>query len=214
MILIIYLSFIYVDFFNIKTESSMNSLKYLSIVFCFLITLIWSENSTNKKDLKLLQIGMFFTLIADLFLVILDYHLAGVITFSIVQMMYIIRYTEGEAYKIIKRLIEIFILISIIYFLINRYIIRLEFLIALGFFYSICILISILKSIKAAKYGIYPNPNKSMIVWGMILFALCDLNVALARIKSIHNISSSLIWLFYVPSQVLLSLSGYKYGKN
>lgn len=211
MILIIYLSFIYVGFFYIKTKLSMNILKYLSIVFCFLITLIWSENSINTKDLKLLQMGMFFTLIADLFLVILDYHIAGVITFSIVQMVYITRYTEGKSYKIIKRLIEVFILISITCFLINRYIIKIEFLIAVGLFYSICILISILESIKAAKKGIYPNLNKNMIVWGMILFALCDLNVGLSRIESIHNISSKLIWIFYLPSQVLLSLSSYKY---
>lgn len=211
MILIIYISFIYVDSFNIKTKASMNILKYLSIVLCFLITLVWSKNSINKEDLKLLQMGMFFTLIADLFLVILDYHIAGVMTFSIVQMVYIRRYTEGKAYKIIKRLIEVFILISISYFLINRYLIKFEFLIALGLFYSICILISILKSIEASKKGIYPNLNKHMIVWGMILFALCDLNVGLSRIESIHNISSKLIWIFYLPSQVLLSLSGYKY---
>ena len=36
----------------------------------------------------------------------------------------------------------------------------------------------------------------------MILLTLCDLNVALSRIESIHNISSGLIWIFYIPSQV------------
>lgn len=211
IILIIYISFISVEIFKIETKISMNSIKYISIVFCFLITLISKENIINKRDIKLLQIGMFFTLIADLFLVILDYHIAGVITFAIVQMIYITRYTEGKSSYIIKGLIGGFISISIIYFVINRYVIKFEYLILIGFFYAICIFISILKSIEARKKNTYPKPNKNMIIWGMILFALCDLNVALARIESIHNISSSLIWIFYLPSQVLLSLSGYKY---
>lgn len=211
IILIIYITFISVELFKIRTNISMNIIKYISIGLCFLISLISNENVINKRDINLLRLGMFFTLIADLFLVILDYHIAGVLTFSVVQMIYITRYTEGESNHIIKSLIGAFILMSISYFGINRYLMKFEYLILIGFFYSICILISIVKSIEAGNKNIYPNLNKNMLIWGMILFALCDLNVALARIESIHNISSSLIWIFYLPSQVLLSLSGYKY---
>lgn len=74
-----------------------------------------------------------------------------------------------------------------------------------------CILTGILKSIEAGRKNIYLNPNRNMVIWGMILFALCDINVALTRIKSLNEISFSLIWIFYLPSQVLLSLSGYKF---
>ena len=175
------------------------------------MTLISNENVINKRDINLLRMGMFFTLIADLFLVILDYHIAGVLMFCLVQIIYIIRYTEGKSNNIIRRLIGAFILLSISYFWINKYIVKFEYLILIGFFYGICIFISMLKSIEAGKMDIYPKLNKNMIIWGMALFALCDLNVALARIESIHNISSSLIWIFYLPSQVLLSLSVYKY---
>lgn len=211
IILIIYICFISVELFHIKTAIDMNIIKYIGIALCFLITLISNGNEINKRDINLLQIGMVFTLIADFFLVILDYHIAGVVMFSIVQMIYITRYTEGNSNHIIKRLVGVFIFISIIYLLVNRYIMKFEYLIAMGLFYSICILISILKSIKAGKTMMYPNLNKNMIIWGMVLFALCDLNVALARIEQIHNISSNLIWVFYLPSQVLLSLSGYQY---
>lgn len=211
IIIIIYISHIYVEFFNIKKEIPMDVIKYISILLCFLITLISEGNEINNLDNRLLQIGMFFTVIADLFLVILNYHILGVLTFCIVQMVYIARYTAGKFHHTIRKLIMILILICSIYFLVNKIIIELDFLIPLGFFYSICLLISILKSIEAGKKNIYIDPNKSMIIWGMILFALCDLNVALARIELLHSISSSLIWIFYLPSQVLLSLSGYKY---
>ena len=211
IISIIYITFISVVFFIFQSYLSFINLKYISIVLCFLITLISNENVIHKRDINLLRLGMFFTLIADLFLVILDYHIAGVLIFCLVQMTYIIRYTEGRSNHIIRRLVGGFILISISYFWINKYIMKLEYLILIGFFYGICIFISIVKSIEAGKNNVYPKLNKNMIIWGMILFALCDLNVALARIESIDNISSRLIWVFYLPSQVLLSLSGYKY---
>lgn len=55
-----------------------------------------------------------------------------------------------------------------------------------------------------------------MILIGMILFLLGDINVAMSYISkeisvSLGNNFSLLIWVFYLPSQALLSLSGYKY---
>jgi hypothetical protein len=62
--------------------------------------------------------------------------------------------------------------------------------------------------------------NKKLIFYGMFLFLLCDVNVGLSNLSiitftnGIMNIiraySWRLIWLFYLPSQVLLSLSGEK----
>lgn len=210
IVLIIYMTYISVELLNLKINLSMKIIKYISILLCFLITLLLEGNEINKLDMRLLQLGMLLTTIADLFLVILDYHNPGVITFSIVQIIYIFRYTQGKFMNIVKPLIKIFIIITSIYILINRYIFTVDLTILLGLFYSICILISLSKSIEAGRKGKYPNLNKNMIIWGMILFVLCDINVALTRIEIFKEITSSLIWVFYLPSQVLLSLSGYK----
>lgn len=210
IVLIIYMTYISVELLNLKINLSMKIIKYISILLCFLITLLLEGNEINKLDMRLLQLGMLLTTIADLFLVILDYHNPGVITFSIVQIIYIFRYTQGKLMNIVKPLIKIFIIITSIYILINRYIFTVDLIILLGLFYSICILISLSKSIEAGIKGKYPNLNKNMIIWGMILFVLCDINVALTRIEIFKEITSSLIWVFYLPSQVLLSLSGYK----
>ncbi|HCQ88645.1 MAG TPA: hypothetical protein DIU45_01360 [Clostridium sp.] len=109
-----------------------------------------------------------------------------------------------------------------IYLIINLFIIKIDILFAVVLFYAICLIISIRKAIKVCKNNLYPYPNKYMIAYGMILFILCDINVALYNVTEVtgiswtfidivHNITGLLIWLFYVPSQLLLSLSGYNF---
>lgn len=199
------------EFNNIKITMPLESLKYIGILLCFLISIIMEGKGLNSLDTKLLQFGMFFTVLADLFLVLLNYYFLGVLSFCIVQMIYIARYGGIKFFSIFKKLIIVFIFIFIIFFLIKRYIIDLDYIIPLVFFYSICLFISMLKAIDGMKNNIYPYPNKYMIVGGMILFTLGDINVALAYMEILYNISSNLIWVFYLPSQILLSLSGYDF---
>jgi len=159
---ILYILFLYMDIFNVQAFIPSNTFKYISIILCFLITLLIEEYSIDKKDVYLLQMGFFVTIFADLF------------------------------------------------------IIKIDFLFAIAFFYSICLLGSTIEAIKAFRNNLYPYPNKHIILWGMVLFLLCDVNVAITYLTREHfttlfNISSLLIWVFYLPSQVLLSISGYKF---
>lgn len=75
------------------------------------------------------------------------------------------------------------------------------------------------------KNKLYSSPNRNMIAIGMVLFLFCDINVLLYNlmgmissssefIKQLYNISSVSMWLFYLPSQILLSLSGYNFSTN
>ncbi|NLC03333.1 MAG: hypothetical protein GX787_03515 [Tissierellia bacterium] len=74
----------------------------------------------------------------------------------------------------------------------------------------------VVKGIAISQDKSYLNPNKHMIAFGMVLFLLCDASIAISyvlRSLNILNLSylfSNLIWIFYLPSQVLLSLSGYE----
>src|SRR5699024_1089336 len=103
------------------------------------------------------------------------------------------------------------------------FIITIDLIYVVGFYYTIALITSVIKAIKICKYDYYPAPNKHMIAWGMIFFLLCDINVGLANVQKVISISPGLlkrfldssyllIWLFYLPSQVLLTLSGYKYS--
>jgi len=207
------------DIFNVQASIPSNTLKYISIILCFLITLLIEEDSINKKDVYLLQTGFFVTIFADLFFIIFDYYILGIILFCLVQIIYYIRYKGDRNYKftlIIIRFFIIFSLIMVIYITLNLFIIQIDFLFAIAFFYSICLLGSTIEAIKAFRNNLYPYLNKHIILWGMILFLLCDINVAITYLTREHftklcNISSLLIWVFYLPSQVLLSISGYKF---
>ncbi len=91
----------------------------------------------------------------------------------------------------------------------------------MGLFYGICLLTSFRRAFKAYKYKIYPEPNRQMILIGMTLFLLCDINVGLynilgymGKVDVFYNISFVSMWLFYLPSQILLALSGYNYNQG
>jgi hypothetical protein len=67
----------------------------------------------------------------------------------------------------------------------------------------------------------YPKIGAYIIAIGMILFFLCDANVGIFNLTSdmqisffniadINFLSGLLMWFFYLPSQLMLSLSGFK----
>jgi len=115
----------------------------------------------------------------------------------------------------IRNFIVIFSSLFIVYFVVDKLIFKLDFIWGMGLFYGICLLNSVIKAAKAYRDRLFPKPNGHMILIGMVLFLLCDINVALYNILNeglFYNISSISMWLFYLPSQVLLSLSGYKYN--
>ncbi|WP_408629709.1 lysoplasmalogenase family protein [Alkaliphilus flagellatus] len=218
-ICILYILFLYIDIFNIQDFISSDILKYISIIFCFLITLILGENCLDKKDISLLQTGLFITVFADLFLLILDYYILGITLFCFVQIIYYIRYKGYRDSFTIVRFIIIFLFIMAVYFTLNIFIIKIDFILAIAFFYSICLMTSTIEAIKAFKNNLYPYPNNYMVLWGMIFFFLCDINVAISNLTReifvpLYNISILLIWFFYLPSQILLSISGNKFKEN
>lgn len=215
LISILYMWFMYIDICVIQSCISSDKLKFLSMILIFIISLLAKKDALNHKDLHLLQIGLFITVIADLFLLVLNNHyILGISLFSIVQIIYIIRYKCGDIKFIIRKFIVIFISLLIIYFMINKLVIKFDFIWIMGVFYAYCLTSSVVEAFKVYRYKRYPKPNRYMILIGMILFLLCDINVAIYNIFNeglLYSISSVSMWLFYLPSQVLLSLSGYDY---
>lgn len=215
ILFIIYALFIYMDLFtNIPTEY-ISIIKYIGIILCFILALI-KTSKVNRKDSRILQIGLFFTIFADLALVILEDYVIGVIIFTIIQLIYIFRYTGNSFKKVAKNLLVIFVIMFSSYFIISKLILdTISILIPIGLFYAICLITSVTKGINISKDDNYLNPNKHIIGLAMVLFLLCDVNIAIAYVLRSENllnssyIFSNLIWVFYFPSQILLSLSGY-----
>lgn len=221
-IIILYFIFLYMDFFSINLIISSNIIKFISMVLILSITFLIGNDSLSIKDSSLLKLGISITVIADIFLLLVDdYYILGIGLFSIVQLIYSIRYDYKNRKKILRYFVILFIFLSLIYIFINTFIGKIDFTIVIALFYGLFLLFNVRKSILLYKDKKYPKINSLLILIGMVLFLLCDINVALNNILNTRNISNNFIatfsnisfismWLFYLPSQVLLSLSGYK----
>lgn len=224
IIALLYITFLYMDIFHGELFMISNLLKLISVILCFSLSLLVRNQGLGIKDLTLLRLGLFITIIGDLFLLVLNSHyILGIFLFSLVQTIYIVRYDIQNIWENIKRSLIILFSLILIYGILNYGVREIDFLIIISLYYFITLLTSLMKSIRAYKLKLYPNPNRFMIVLAMFLFLLCDLNVGLYNITKttsflpqygslLSNISSILIWLFYLPSQVLLSLSGYRFS--
>lgn len=220
LIIILYFTFLYIDLFNSQYLQVSNNIKFASIILCFSISLLSKNNAFDPYNIKLLQLGLFLTIIADFFLLIVnDYYEIGIAIFSVVQITYSIRYDIRYKRNTIKKYFVILAILFSTYVVVNSFV-KIALLVPISLFYGICLMTNVYKSIIIYTHKIYPKPNGSMVAIGMFFFLLCDINVALYNIirttyfqfnTLLHQISFVSMWLFYLPSQILLSLSGYKF---
>jgi hypothetical protein len=222
-ILILYVLFLYMDFYNVRIFIASKYIKYLCILLCFILSILSNKNpfidTVKRRDIFLIRLALFLTAIADLCLVIFDFYILGVCVFSLVQITYCVRYSMKKVKRTLVNFFIVFEFIGLSYVMARIFIGKVNSLVPISLFYAICLLTSVAKAIRAWKNDLYPFPNNYMIVLGMVLFLLCDLCVALSNITeilplseyfiiNIRQISTFLIWVFYLPSQLLLALSG------
>lgn len=209
IIALLYILFLYMDIFDIEFFITSDDIKYMCIVLCFFISLLIGSDTLNSRDILLLRLGLFFTVIADLFLLLLPYHTIGVAVFCIAQILYSVRYDKNVC-LVLKKYLIIFLSVTVIYLTVNYFIKEVELLYPITFFYAIALVSNVIRAIKVCKEKRFPYPNRYMIAYGMILFLLCDINVALYNTLLSNKITYVFMWFFYLPSQVLLALSGKK----
>ncbi len=205
---ILYFSFLLMDIYNRDSYNYASiCLKYSTILLCFVLSLFIGNDCINKRDLLFLQSARFFTLLADLFLVLSGKLFLGIFFFILVQYSYLFRSLTKKSLVLISIILSLFLIPTFIVFSYRLSNISL-FIIAL--YYGILLLTNLIIASKKYKYH-------HIIFWGMLLFCLCDINVALYNLSSNFNFTNIsfipfgfLIWLFYFPSQLLLTLSGFK----
>lgn len=207
-IMLIYMNFLVIDL----RDGDSRILKYISILLCFILSLFIGDRGNDKRDTRLLQGALFFTAIADFKLVILKNFISGISAFCIVQIIYTIRHSRNIILS--KRNIVLFLIEGIIalglVIMLNIHFYEEKALYIIVCIYSILLVNSVFMAFGTIKRGFYSKINSYFIIIGMILFLLCDINVGLYHIGKIQHISGILVWFFYLPSQLILSLSGYK----
>lgn len=258
-----------------------DELKYLGIVLCFLTAAVLA--AIRKKAVSILiAIAMFFTGVADYFLLLGDNYLPGVISFFVVQAFYLavivivkLRFAEPErqvktlevfisdeeteaieakkkgyrsdnikvaekekngtvyreitktkagdkekekAFSIIATTILLRIALGLVAAYILHRLLKGDFLLmAAVTAYALSFASNVTRCGFALKRG-REQINMPVFFVGLVLFVLCDINVAVFNLDSIaditseifisiRNISANLMWLFYLPAQVLIVCS-------
>ncbi|QVK18302.1 hypothetical protein KHQ81_00880 [Mycoplasmatota bacterium] len=203
---------LYVLFIFFTDNVPVKELEYIGILLCFGFSYIIYD---TLLDTWTVRIALFFTAIADLFLLLMvGYEVIGVIVFSIVQLIYGIRLMfmvnrKLTLYKSIKlRLVFIIIFQLIGLIIVKNY----NLLILITLFY----LANLVTNVVLA---IYHYKTNTVFAIGLFLFLCCDIFVGLNNSQDYLNISGSsiwnkllnlpidLIWFFYFPSQVLITIS-------
>lgn len=209
--IILYIVFLTFDCASVDLSGAAAYVKFASILLCVAMSILIFIENKNLEAL-FIMLGLSFTLAADYCLIFTDRYIYGVISFIIVQVIYLnkLLWPKKLKYKI-GFIVLIFMLWNIAMLLIKG-IYVLEPIAVLALLY----IVTFLTNIAIAAVALYKKrtiENKIFLA-ALILFLMCDINVGLVNIDtaqlsfslSISNVNYILIWFFYLPSQVLLVL--------
>lgn len=245
---VLYILFLSLDITGGSIRLS-TGIKYCVIILCFFYALL-SESGLksivfiyNKKKIEsrkdstvprniiiqdlFLQAGLFFTVISDLFILILDYYFYGVLVFILVQQFYSIRLAMKNAalkpsilkpgiwksgrsrsgsnifLPYLKRLLFQSIASGILFLALLICELSVDRLLVASVFYFVCILCNTFSSIRLANRD---RSDKGNLLYGlgMLLFLLCDINVGLFNLSGFINLPKDIERVIYSYSSILM----------
>ena len=204
----LYITFLVVDLFFAGWGIVSSILKYAGILLCLVIAVLLRRNSWDRQDSIFLIGGLIFTCAVDVFLLLLNKPVYGIVLFCMAHLLYIRRYRAGwfrPAATITLSTIAICLAAG-------SFTTAFPLRNALGILYGVLLLSVFL----LAGVSSLPKINRRIAVTGMALFLLCDIHVALFNILSASHpyypFAAFFMWFFYLPAQVLLAVSGYAYA--
>lgn len=208
----LYLSFLFIDKGIFVTRIESSTLKYASISLCLAFSL-YCLIRKRKMVNCFIPIALVFTLISDYFLLFntnQNLYVYGLITFIITQLIYFafILYLRKSKVELLINLLGRFLL-TIAALVVAFYLNYSDVLTILALVYFVELLSNFLYSTFLIKF------DKKYLIFslGLLLFIGCDINVGLNNVHLFegidYNLVNFLMWVFYLPSQVLLSLTSF-----
>jgi len=196
----IYASFLFLD---ILAPGFLGAtlIKYAGLFLC----LVYAYQKFRTDTLLIL--ALLLTLLADTILVWTPWQVPGVYCFVFAQFFHIARFTLAQP----KSLIVFFIIVLLAFLAAITQ--GIPPIYAIAFIYASALLLNVFLSISWYRRDKH-NFHARCATYGFLLFLACDLSVALQYL-AINNVLptiilpvvSYLVWLFYYPSQVLISNS-------
>ena len=178
-------------------------LGYSADCICFLAALIAYKHTFRRSDARMLMLALIFTLAADALFLFAGLYALGISVLTLAHLCYIRRYRV----TLFKPFLAI--VLSFLLFCLIAYIFGLGFPLIpmLGVFYTVLIFTVTVSGFLSSL----PGANKRLVIAGMILFLLCDFNVATTYLspdaRFLGLATSALVPFFYIPSQMCLALS-------
>ncbi|MDR0397802.1 MAG: hypothetical protein LBH36_01295 [Candidatus Nomurabacteria bacterium] len=199
--LLIYSGFILIDLFFPQLALLSAALKYVGIFLCAIYAHV-----AHKRDTQLV-IAMFLTLLADTVLMLVGAQIIGVYIFCFAQMFHTLRLSKAPNVALRGYFVMLFFVFAC------GTLWGFPALYVMSFTYAATLITNLILAwrwYKAEPTNIYAVSS----LLGFILFICCDINVALAYISQtggipafIAPICNFLVFVFYYPSQVLISNS-------
>lgn len=208
----LYLSFLFIDKGIFVTRIESSTLKYAGISLCLAFSL-YCLIRKRKMVNCFIPIALVFTLISDYFLLFntnQNLYVYGLITFKITQLIYFafILYLRKSKLELLINLL-VRLLLTIAALGVAFYLNYSDVLTILALVYFVELLSNFLYSTFLIKLDI----EYLIFSLGLLLFIGCDINVGLNNVPLFEGIDYSLVnflmWVFYLPSQVLLSLTNF-----
>ena len=176
------------------------------VAICFIVSLLPRKNIV-QKDAQFTRFGLFCTVLADLFMVVLNRNTPAFIFFILAQLTYTRRFSSFKITAVTAACaVFIFLCAQFAPLAQTR---------RLALCYAACLCAAVCSSLVNHKKG---KTRESLFAFlGMALFLLCDISVAvynLAQNACLSNIFKYLIWVFYLPSQFFILISFKKTEQN
>ena len=217
---LIFLSFIVIEaviyvIFNVFAAVGLPDpiyLKYAGVLLCLAVLSVVIFFPQATRDNAIMLAALFFTAVSDLFILVLDkYYEIGLVTFIIVQSLYLYRLYS-------QRLNKIFITLATRLGVMAALIITfaslgmLNLLVAECAIYITMLVGNVVDCLLICRKSV----NNLLFAIGLLLFLGCDICVGLHNFGSVINVALPIwliefvavaIWAFYLPSQVIITLS-------
>ncbi len=189
--------------------------QFISVAFAFSFSL---QFVSIKEKQYFIQIAMLFTVMADIFLVLVkpQNQVLAMCFFSVTQITYFLALYIKEHRKKVRLLNLILRLLATILVIVVAVIVlkeKFDFLSVISLFYFVNLVFNVV-------FAFFRFKKNSLMAIGLLLFMFCDVFVGLqsaigvyidvpqsSLIYKIVFSSFNWVWFFYVPSQTLLALS-------
>lgn len=199
---VLYLTFLFMDMTYMSLgDVDSSHIKYICICICVLYSsyIIISRLASFSKIIIILAATQILTLTADTFLLLLDSNYAlGVLCFCLVQTGYAVylKSHTGRSYLFLRLSLYFVVALTLCIVFGPDFVLLLSAYSYTQLFFNVC----------------HSFKNRDMLTLGLVLFLLCDTCVGLSNIElympqtpsAFSHIIGVLIWLFYLPSQVII----------